>query len=64
MKRKMLSAVLFILGVTFVYRAEAQQAMKIPRIGILVPSSASGYAKQIAAFRQGLREQGYLEGEV
>jgi len=56
--------VLMILGVmTFVHCAEAQQAKKIPRIGFLVPSSTSGYAKQIAAFQQGLRELGYSEGK-
>jgi putative tryptophan/tyrosine transport system substrate-binding protein len=63
MKRKILSVVWLILGVSFVDCAEAQQAKKIPRIGFLVPSSASGYAKQIAAFQLGLRDLGYSEGK-
>jgi len=42
---------------------EAQQPKKISRIGFLVPSSSSGYAKQISAFQQGLRELGYSEGK-
>jgi ABC-type uncharacterized transport system substrate-binding protein len=40
--------------------AEAQQAKKIPRIGFL---SASRPQPQHEAFRQGLRELGYVEGQ-
>ncbi len=43
--------------------AEAQQAGKVPRIGFLVASSASFYSSRIEAFRQGLRELGYVEGK-
>ena len=42
--------------------AEAQQTSKIPRIGYLVEGSASGSAALLEAFRQGLRELGYIEG--
>ena len=42
--------------------AAAQQAGKIPRIGMIVPGSASSFAPRTAAFRQGLRELGYVEG--
>ncbi len=42
--------------------AEAQQA-GVPRIGFLGAASASGYAPQLKAFRQGLRELGYVEGK-
>ncbi len=41
--------------------AEAQQAAKIPRIGYLVPNLAAS-PHQHEAFRQGLRDLGYLEG--
>ena len=45
--------------------AQAQeQAGKIARVGFLVPGSASGYATRIEAFRQGLRELGYVEGKT
>jgi len=54
-----LSAVLFALSVS----AEAQQAGKIPRIGYLAASSLSGQSARIEAFRQGLRELGYVEGK-
>jgi len=43
--------------------AEAQQAGKIPRIGFLGNSSPSSDAIRIEAFRQGLRELGYVEGK-
>ena len=44
--------------------AEAQQAGKVPRIGFLVASSDSSfYSSRIEAFRQGLRELGYVEGK-
>jgi putative tryptophan/tyrosine transport system substrate-binding protein len=44
-------------------RAEAQQPTKIPRIGYLGGGSPSSNPARIEAFRQGLRELGYVEGE-
>jgi len=43
--------------------AEAQQAGKIPRIGFLFSGDLSEASARIEAFRQGLRELGYVEGE-
>jgi len=43
--------------------AEAQQARKTPRIGYLAAVSASADAPRLEAFRQGLRELGYVEGQ-
>ncbi len=43
--------------------ANAQQPTKIPRIGYLAGTSPSGIAERIEAFRQGLRELGYVEGK-
>ena len=43
--------------------AEAQQTTKIPQIGYLSSNSASANAARIEAFRQGLRERGYVEGK-
>jgi putative ABC transport system substrate-binding protein len=54
-----LGAVLLALS----FAAEAQQLTKIPRIGFLGASSASALAGRIEAFRQGLRELGYIEGQ-
>jgi putative tryptophan/tyrosine transport system substrate-binding protein len=62
MKRKItvltLCAVLFALCGS----ASAQQPNKIPRIGLLYSVSASSGAPRNEAFRQGLRELGYVEG--
>jgi len=43
--------------------AQAQQAAKVPRLGFLIGGSASAVAARIEAFRQGLREIGYVEGK-
>jgi len=43
--------------------AEAQQAKKVPRIGFLTAVSTSAISDRIEAFRQGLRELGYVEGK-
>ena len=43
--------------------AEAQQPTKIPRIGYLTTVSPSAISARIEAFRQGLRELGYVEGK-
>ena len=43
--------------------AGTQQPKKIPQIGFLVPGSLATYAARTEAFRQGLRELGYVEGK-
>ena len=42
---------------------EAQQPTKIPRIGVLTGASLSSQVARNEAFRQGLRELGYVEGK-
>ena len=54
-----LGALLFALC----FSAEAQEPRKVPRIGYLLETSASGGAPLIEAFRQGMRELGYMEGK-
>jgi putative ABC transport system substrate-binding protein len=44
-------------------RADAQQTTKFSRIGYLAISSRSTSPTRIDAFRQGLRELGYIEGK-
>jgi putative ABC transport system substrate-binding protein len=43
--------------------AEAQQPRKVYRLGLLMSASPAVSAPFIAAFRQGLRELGYVEGK-
>jgi putative ABC transport system substrate-binding protein len=45
--------------------AETQQAVSVPRVGFLSPSSLSEprTPRYLEAFRQGLRELGYVEGQ-
>jgi putative tryptophan/tyrosine transport system substrate-binding protein len=43
--------------------AEAQQPAKVPRIGFLSAASPSANTARYEAFRQGLRELGYIEGK-
>jgi putative ABC transport system substrate-binding protein len=50
-----------LLGVALT--AEAQQTARIFRIGILISASASFFSAQVEAFRQRLREHGYVEGK-
>jgi putative tryptophan/tyrosine transport system substrate-binding protein len=44
--------------------AEAQQPKKVPRIGFLSATSPSAIAARVEGFRRGLRELGYMEGNI
>jgi putative ABC transport system substrate-binding protein len=55
--------VCLLLTVFLLAVAEAQQSSKIPRIGFLSATSPSIISTRVAAFRQGLRELGYIEGK-
>ena len=54
-----LCALLFALSVS----AQAQPHAKIPRVGFLISASSAATATFVAAFRQGLRDLGYVEGK-
>jgi putative tryptophan/tyrosine transport system substrate-binding protein len=41
----------------------AAHAQKMPVVGFLNSASPDGYAPWVAAFRQGLNEAGYIEGQ-
>ena len=43
--------------------AAAQPARKVYRVAFLGSTSPSGYASQMEAFRRGLRDLGYVEGQ-
>jgi putative tryptophan/tyrosine transport system substrate-binding protein len=46
-----------------IHPSDAQQPTKVPRIGYLTGATPGGQAARIDAFRQGLRELGYVEGK-
>jgi len=57
---------LFVLSTLFlaaVNPTHAQQTSKVPRIGFLDPSTASGSAVLLEAFRQELSKLGWIEGK-
>ena len=53
--------IVFLLGVSGSV-AQAQKAVKIPRIGFISPSYSTA-APNLEAFRHGLRDLGYVDGE-
>ena len=57
-----LVGILFVITVSL---AQAQQPGKVPQIGLIRPSRSDHPGSQalIAAFRQGLRDLGYIEGQ-
>ena len=63
MREKIIGFALTAVILVSVHLAEAQQPAKIPRIGYLTASSLSVNPARIEAFRQGLRELGYIEGK-
>ena len=63
MNRKIVNCLLPTVLLLTVSLAEAQQSAKIPRIGILTPDPISARAQLFDAFRQGLRDLGYIEGQ-
>src|SRR6516165_39420 len=46
------------------HSAEAQQPKKVAKIGYLIPSTPAAAVHAVEAFRQGLRELGYVEGKT
>jgi putative ABC transport system substrate-binding protein len=63
MSKKVLCLTLYALLLALCVPADAQQPTKIPRIGYLTTPPLSANAARIEAFRQGLRELGYVEGK-
>ena len=63
MKRKIIGFELCALLFALCFSAEAQQPTKIHRIGYLGFGDPSFNRARIEAFRQGLRELGYVEGK-
>jgi putative tryptophan/tyrosine transport system substrate-binding protein len=44
--------------------ARAQQPRRMPRIGVLLPGTATSFAPRVQAFLEGLRDLGYVDGRT
>ena len=62
MRRRDFIAVVGGAAVTWPLMARAQQSM--PVIGFLNVASPEGYTPYVAAFREGLKESGYIEART
>ena len=63
MSNKLICFALCAMLLALSFSADAQQPTKVPRIGWLGAPSPSASSARIEAFRQGLREFGYVEGK-
>lgn len=63
-RRRFLVALLLVPAVVAPLRAQAGPADKLHRIGVLERTSTAANAANLDAFRQGLRELGYVEGKT
>lgn len=62
-KHKLVISFVYVMLLAVSCLAEAQQPKRVPRIGFLGASSSSAAEDRTEAFRQGLRELGYIEGK-
>jgi putative ABC transport system substrate-binding protein len=63
MRKTFANVALCALLLALSFPARAQQPAKVPRIGFLTTVSPSTISDRVEAFRQGLRELGYVEGK-
>ncbi|MGH7772914.1 MAG: ABC transporter substrate-binding protein [Candidatus Binatia bacterium] len=63
MKKNTFGVALVAMLFALCFPVGAQQPMKVPRIGYLTATPLSAIADRTEAFRQGLRELGYVEGK-
>src|SRR5215469_17881841 len=63
LRKPALASILFAGAFLAAVTVEAQQLGKTPRIAYLHPGSAIAVAARMEAFRQGLRDLGYVEGK-
>jgi len=62
MKRREFITLLGGAAAAWPLAARAQQAAQIPQVGWIWPGAAAGNPSELAGFKQGLHELGYVEG--
>jgi putative ABC transport system substrate-binding protein len=63
MNKKILFSLLVILTQVSIGVTDAQQPVKVPRVGLLLQGTSASLMTRLEGFQQGLREQGYVEGK-
>ena len=63
MRKKITVLTLSILLFVLCFSAQAQQPEKVPRIGYIASAGPDAAGTNRGAFRQGLRDLGYIEGK-
>lgn len=63
MSKRVFAAALAVILLTPIHVGQAQQAKKVPLMGFLLALPRSAVAKPLEAFRQGMRDRGYVEGQ-
>jgi len=63
MRKIIIGFALSVLVLALSFPSAAQQAKKVLRIGYLSAGSSSSEALRLEAFREGLRQRGYVEGQ-
>jgi ABC-type uncharacterized transport system substrate-binding protein len=63
MNQRILAVTLCVMLFALCVSAEAQQPKKVPLVGILTPDPVSARINLFEAFKKGLREVGYVEGQ-
>jgi len=59
---RLLAGRILLLAVIVLGSVHAKSEAAGPRIGLLVPGTSESMASQLSGLREGLREQGYVEG--
>jgi len=63
MRNNWFGSLVLVLVIAWAGNATAQQGKRLPRVGFLIASSAGSQTPRLEAFKRGLRELGYVEGQ-
>jgi putative ABC transport system substrate-binding protein len=63
MRKKIIGFAFSAMLSSLCFSAEAQQPVKVPRVGVLLQGSSASLVTRLEGFQQGLRERGYVEGK-